>query len=122
MSEIRATTISDETGNGPIALTKQSAAKAWLHFNYDDLPALKDSFNVSSLTDAGVGLCTMNYTNNFNDANYSFIGMTNAYHGRETDRAVGSSQLNSWYVSGTGGQRTNVDSTFNSSASFGDLA
>ncbi len=33
MSEIRATTISDAAGTGPITLTKQSAAKAWVSYN-----------------------------------------------------------------------------------------
>jgi len=33
MSEIRATTISNAAGTGPITLTGQSAAKAWVNFN-----------------------------------------------------------------------------------------
>ena len=33
MSDIRANTISDTSGNGPINLHKQSAAKAWVNFN-----------------------------------------------------------------------------------------
>ncbi len=51
MSEIRATTISDETGNGPIALTKQSAAKAFINLNGTGTIAARDSLNISSTTD-----------------------------------------------------------------------
>ena len=54
MSNIRATTISDETGNGPIALTKQYAAKALVNFStLDNPPDIKSSAGVSSLTDGG---------------------------------------------------------------------
>lgn len=53
MSEIRATTISDAAGTGPIALTKQSAAKAWL---YRSSGGLVESFNVSSTVDDSTGV------------------------------------------------------------------
>jgi hypothetical protein len=33
MSDIRANTINDTSGNGPINLTGQSAAKAWINLN-----------------------------------------------------------------------------------------
>ena len=33
MSEIRATTISNAAGTGPITMTGQYAAKAWVNFN-----------------------------------------------------------------------------------------
>ena len=70
MSNIRATTISDETGNGPIALTKQYTAKAWVHFStLDDPPDIKSSAGVSSLTDEGVEV-GVNLTNAMSDSFY----------------------------------------------------
>jgi len=61
LSEIRATTISDETGNGPIALTKQHAAEAWTSDETlrSESPGdwVGNSFRVSSITDNGTGLC-----------------------------------------------------------------
>ena len=63
MSEIRATTISDAAGTGPIALTKQSAAKAWMYGQQD---TLTDSFGISTITDDGIGLCTLNLTSTMN--------------------------------------------------------
>ena len=62
MSEIRATTISDAAGTGPIALTKQSAAKAWSSVNLTG-NSIYNSFNVSSLTDSSVGISYSTMTN-----------------------------------------------------------
>ena len=71
MSEIRATTISGETGNGPIALTKQYTAKAWIHFStIDNPPQIKSSANASSLTDGGVEV-TVNLTNAMSASTYA---------------------------------------------------
>ena len=62
MSEIRATTISDAAGTGPITLTKQSAAKAWVFADVDT--AIVNSFNFSSGTDLGTGNYRFSFTNN----------------------------------------------------------
>jgi len=62
LSEIRATTISDAAGTGPITLTKQSAAKAWVNFNGTGTASIRDSVNVASLTDNGTGIYTLTYT------------------------------------------------------------
>ena len=70
MSEIRATTISDAAGTGPISLTGQSAAKAWVHFNQTS-PSVEDSFNISSVSDNSAGNSTNNFSNNMANANYS---------------------------------------------------
>mgnify|MGYP001584801613 FL=1 len=65
MSEIRANTISDSAGTGPIELTKQSAAKAWLRSEYSGgTPQIQNSLNISSLGDTGTGNQTVNFTNN----------------------------------------------------------
>jgi hypothetical protein len=56
LSEIRANTISDGAGTGPIDLHKQSAAKAWVNFNSLSSTSIQASFNVSGYLDSGVGL------------------------------------------------------------------
>ena len=71
MSEIRANTISDAAGTGPVTLTGQYAAKAWVNFN-GDTGAIRESGNVSSITDNGTGDYTVNFTTALTDANYSF--------------------------------------------------
>jgi len=72
LSEIRATTISDAAGTGPITLTKQYAAKAWHRFDASSgSPVTGDSFNISSTTDSGTGNFTPTFTNNFANTKYS---------------------------------------------------
>lgn len=60
MSEIRATTISDAAGTGPIDLYKQSAAKAWVYASSS--ASIYSSLNVSSSTDHGTGDYTYGLT------------------------------------------------------------
>ena len=74
MSEIRATTISNAAGTGPITMTGQYAAKAWVNFNGQGAVAIYDSFNVSSLTDVSTGRTLTNFTNNMSNGNYSVTG------------------------------------------------
>jgi len=51
-SVLNVDTIADKAGTGPVALTKQHAAKAWVHFSTNDNPPNADgSFGISSLTD-----------------------------------------------------------------------
>ena len=60
MSEIRVTTtISDSAGTGPITLTGQSAAKAWVNFNGNGTVSIEQSENISSLSDDGTGQYTL---------------------------------------------------------------
>ena len=73
MSEIRVTTVSDTAGTGPVTLTKQHAAKAWVNFNGTGTIAARDSFNVASLTDSSTGNYSVNFSNNFSDGNYASV-------------------------------------------------
>ena len=70
-SVLNVDTIADKAGTGPVALTKQHAAKAWANLNGTSTIALRDSFNVSSATDNGTGNYTINLTNATSDANYA---------------------------------------------------
>jgi len=70
LSEIRATTISDETGNGPIALTKQSAAKAWGDYQ-GQTNVILGSFNISSVTDIATGRLDAVLATHMNNTAYS---------------------------------------------------
>lgn len=68
MSEIRATTISDAAGTGPITLTGQSAAKAWANVNHST-PVINQSFNVSSFSDLATGNGKITYSSALSSAN-----------------------------------------------------
>ena len=72
-SVLNVDTIADKAGTGPVALTKQSAAKAWGHFEGSDA-TLDDSFNTSGLTDNGTGDFSANFTNSMDSANYAYAG------------------------------------------------
>jgi hypothetical protein len=59
---------------GKIGTTEQGQlCKAWVNFDGTGTPAIRASFNVSSITDNGVGSYTINFTNALQDANYSMV-------------------------------------------------
>ena len=70
-SVLNVDTIANKAGTGPVGLTKQSAAKAWVNFNGTGTIATRDSFNVSSLTDGGTGKYSVNYTSSMSSADYA---------------------------------------------------
>ena len=96
MPEIRANTVSNAAGTGPVTLTGQSAAKAWVNYSGQGTPSISDSFNVSSLTDNTTGQQTSNFTNSMSDANFGFQanacntidGDNNGYHCAQQSRAT----------------------------------
>ena len=129
MSEIRATTISDTAGTGPIALTKQYASKAWVNFNSSTV--IQDSENVASLTDVSTGYTTVNYTNSLDDGNYCVQYTTDGvYNG--TACSLGHGDSDNSGVLGTGSVRVMcrgadgnpnvVDAVVNCVLIHGDLA
>jgi hypothetical protein len=67
------------TLNGTVNATGLSnSVKAWVNFNGTGTPAIRASYNVSSLTDNGVGDYTVNYTTALADANYAVCGTAGA--------------------------------------------
>lgn len=79
MSEIRATTISDTAGTGPITLTAQSSAKTWALWTTVTTTTLQNSLNVSSLTDLGAGYTEVNLTTAFSDTTYAYACSSASY-------------------------------------------
>lgn len=47
--------------------------RSWVNFNGTGTVAIRSSFNVSSITDNGVGDYTVNFTNALSDSNYCVI-------------------------------------------------
>jgi hypothetical protein len=72
-SVLNVDTIADKAGTGPVALTKQSAAKSWGHIDGTGTASLDGSFNVSTLTDVGTGQYKFTYTNSMNNDDYSVV-------------------------------------------------
>jgi len=48
--------------------------KAWVNFNGSGTVAIRDSYNVSSITDNGTGDYRCNFTSSLGNANYSVTG------------------------------------------------
>ena len=72
MSTLRANTLSDASGSNsvPMATVASGTAKAWVNFNGTGTVAIRAAFNVSSITDNGVGDYTVNFTTDMQDTNY----------------------------------------------------
>jgi hypothetical protein len=123
VSELRANTISDAAGTGPVTLTGQYAAKAWAKVT--DAGAVTVGFNVSSVTDDGVGLFTVSYTSAMASADYGTYGMTNGL--LSSDNAVIQNEAAptasaTQYGTGYGRFNTKSDTGFSSVSAHGDLA
>jgi hypothetical protein len=89
------------------------AARAWVNFNSTGTVAILASGNVSSITDDGTGLFTVNMTTAMPDANYAVFGTTinngqmgvqirGPYNGSPTTYttsavAINTTQANSFY-------------------------
>jgi hypothetical protein len=69
--------------------TGQQAVKAWVNFNGTGTVAIRAGYNVSSITDNGVGIYAVNFTTAMPDANYS--GLVTGGDLGTVGRAVGGS-------------------------------
>lgn len=77
MSTVKFDTLQNAAGSKsvPVATVVDGSAKAWVNFNGTGTVAIRASFNVSSITDNGVGDYRVNFTTALADANYSTVGM-----------------------------------------------
>ena len=72
MSTLRVNTLQNAAGTGEPSLN--GTAKAWVNFNGTGTVAIRAAYNVSSITDNGVGDYTVNLTSALPDTNYSVCG------------------------------------------------
>ena len=130
-SELRVTTLSNATGDGPAAFTQQNAAKYFIYF--DDSQVISQSLNSSSITDQGVGTFDLAFTNNMSAVKYSISGYSNCYGGASNfsgDQAIGlgtdyGSSTIQTPTTGFGFQSYHdalIDGGVNAIQTFGDLA
>lgn len=94
--------------------------KAWVNFNGTGTVAIRDSYNVSSITDNGVGDYTINLTNAMANANYSVVGTCegNSANLQIISVATGSFRIMTRYVP----TNTATDVSIITASIFGDLA
>ena len=131
MSTLKVATIQDTSGNNSSTPSQvaQGRAKAWVNFNGENTVAIRDSFNVSSLTDNGTGNYTVNFSTAMANANYVFVGFQNSAPSRagifgSDDSTVSNFQTTSAlvitsYESGTNGQVGLMDPEYVHCAFFG---
>ena len=72
MSTLKVNNITDTSG-GSSNLEVPGAAKAWVNFNGTGTVAIRDHLNVSSITDNGTGLYTVNFTTAMANTNYAVV-------------------------------------------------
>jgi hypothetical protein len=98
------------TGSAPVY-----ACRAWVNFNGTGTVAIRASGNVSSITDGGTGLYTVNFTTAMVDANYSAVAATG-----QAGAAAATQQQPSVYTYTT--SAVSVSSTQGSTRSFSDAS
>jgi hypothetical protein len=94
-------TLAAATGTVPVAATSGvlnagsvsgTMCRAWVNFNGTGTVAIRADFNVSSITDNGVGDYTVNFATAMADVNYAVTGMAN-WDGTARGAAMGINQL-----------------------------
>ena len=78
MSVIKANNITNVAGSIPTVKGQQLIPTAWVNFNGTSTVAIRDSENVSSISDNGTGQYSVTFTTTMSDANYAAVtaGMT----------------------------------------------
>ena len=76
MSTIKVETISNIAGTKTIDVedTVDVRISAWVNFNGTGTVAIRDDFNVSSITDNGTAYYTINFSTTMADTNYCWVG------------------------------------------------
>ena len=78
MSTIKVTNLQDTSGGNSSTSEEifEGRAKAWINFNGSGTVAIRDDFNVSSITDTADGEYDVNLTNAMADTNYAILATT----------------------------------------------
>jgi hypothetical protein len=81
MSTLQLGTVQSNTTSPPVVTNSGGTqigtfCRAWVNFNGTGTVAIRASFNVTSITDNGVGDYTINFTTAMPDANYSVVATT----------------------------------------------
>ena len=119
---IKTDTISAIDGTSPVSLTAQSAAKVWAHVDGVTTTTIVNSFNLTSVTDGGVGTTTYTLTNSMESADWAGASAGRSYHVDMQVHMVGSYLVYNWYGSGSGGGRVLLDQDKSQTTVHGDLA
>ena len=109
MSTLNVAKISDGTDTVETGYVVNGSAKAWCNYTSFSTTTLSDSLNVSSLTDSGVGLTDVNFSNAFANTVYASAGATVNFSVAIGNVSSSKARSSGFYVSGLGGQRAYYD-------------
>lgn len=125
MSELRADTITASNGTGPVTLTKQSAAKAWLSYKGTSTNSIYDSFGISSVSDDAVGEYTPTFSSAFSGADdYALAGFAqvDTAGGTRTVSGMGTPTTTTRQIETNNHSNTDIDCSHVQISVHGDLA
>ena len=106
------------TGEGSATTNlQQGLGKAWCNYTTASTFVNNDSFNIGSLTDAGAGSCTLNFSNSMNNANFSSPALCN-----ETNTIQAGTTSSSVSIISKNDSPSNADAARNHTTTHGDLA
>ena len=114
MSTLNVNTVQSSTSNPPIFKNSGgdvagTLARAWVNFNGTGTVAIRDSYNVSSITDNGTGNYTVNFGSAMSSINYSTV-ISGDHHYSALYGFAG--YVSSTTTSSVGVLSVNVDGTF----------
>ena len=90
LGKIKADTLEHSTaGSLDTSYVVNGSAKAWINFNGTGTVAIRDSFNIASLTDAGTGLYNCAISSDFGNANFSTTGAAGENDDSGGNRSLG---------------------------------
>ena len=129
-SELRVNTLKDAAGANSVGMeyVANGSAKAWIDHNQVTAHSIRDSLNISSITDAGTGLTyPISFTSSMSSSSYAGSMYSSA------NTSDGYSTFNNQYTGGLGSKTTsnfghssysstNVDAIRNDNIIHGDLA
>ena len=78
MSTIKANDIQNASGGIPTVKGQRLIPTAWVNFNGEGTVAIRDSENVSSITDTATGQYSINFTTALSNSDYSSALASNA--------------------------------------------
>jgi hypothetical protein len=64
------------------------SAKAWVNFNGTGTVAIRQGYNVSSLTDVRAGVYYVNFTNNMVDTNYAGVSTSSTVNNNNANNPI----------------------------------
>jgi len=87
MSQIRVNDIRDSAGSNSSTPSQiySGRAKAWVNFNGSGTVAIRDDFNVNTITDNATGNYTINFSSALSNANYTAAGTNDSWGMTEID-------------------------------------